>query len=86
MDVIAKPTPVATTHDIWLTEDLRLLRAARDGRLVQNPSGRWIIKGDDRRPDPRRRKALECRGRIAWTVGGVYRLTRKGEDMLEAHS
>ena len=44
-------------NDERIAEELRILRAARDGRLYTNEAGRWMIDGEAR-PDPRARQYL----------------------------
>jgi hypothetical protein len=46
-------------------EQLRILRAAGDGRLVLAASGRWIIEGEWR-PDRRERERLMKRGYVEY--------------------
>lgn len=65
-------------------EELRILRAARDGRI--HSSGRWVIDGEARPERP----ALESVKRHGWVAdalaggGWVYELTPSGRAVLEA--
>lgn len=64
-------------------EDLRILTAAREGRLVGNVYGRWLIEGEAR-PDRRRRESLMRRGMLAHEVGFNVQsltLTEKGHKL-----
>ena len=45
-------------------EQLRILRAAHEGRLVSNEHGRWVITGEAQRPERRERQRLHGRGMI----------------------
>jgi hypothetical protein len=65
-------------------EQVRILRAAADGRLNQNEHGRWII-ADERRPERKDRVKLLNNGFITWPH---YRtretLTARGRAALDA--
>lgn len=65
-------------------EELRILRAARDGRI--HSSGRWVIDGEPRPERP----ALESVKRHGWVAdalgrgGWIYELTPSGRAALES--
>jgi hypothetical protein len=65
-------------------ERLRILRAARDGRLRRNDAGRYIIAGAAR-PDRRVRAALTGSGLLGWPerVSGLVSLTPAGRSDLD---
>lgn len=74
------------TQDWIRTERLRILRAARDGRLRINHHGRYVIDGE-RRPDRKQREyLLHRRGAITWPEYGdaeqKVRLGASGESLL----
>ena len=74
------------TQDWIRTERLRILRAARDGRLRINHHGRYVIDGE-RRPDRKQREyLLHRRGAITWPEYGdaeqKVRLRASGESLL----
>jgi hypothetical protein len=48
-------------------EELRQLRAARDGRLLVNESGRYVIDGEARPVPKVRKRLLYDREWIIWT-------------------
>ena len=65
-------------------EELRILRAARDGRI--HSTGRWVIDGEPR-PERRALDAVKQRG---WVVDGLaggswrYELSPSGRAVLDA--
>lgn len=68
-----------------VAEELRILRAAKDGRLYLNEAGRWLI-ADEPRPDPKARRYLVQSGRVhsAWRWRETS-ITDKGRAMLADH-
>jgi hypothetical protein len=65
-------------------EELRILRAARDGRIYS--TGHWIIDGESR-PERRALDAVKERGWVSDALGGGawrYELSPSGRAVLEA--
>ncbi len=66
-------------------EKLRILRAADEGRLYINRAGRYVIDGDDKRPERKVRESLMHSAFILWPCdGNVCRITIPGR-MALAH-
>lgn len=69
-------------------EQLRILRAARDGRLRTGLRDLWLIECDEERPMSHERLRLRDIGllRFSWHVDGYYvgLLTDAGREALEA--
>lgn len=65
-------------------EAVRLLRAARAGRLVSNDVGRWVIV-DEKRPDRKTREKLMNSGLLTWRFHPVraLELTTRGQAALD---
>jgi hypothetical protein len=65
-------------------EELRILRAARDGRI--HSTGHWVIDGESR-PERRALDAVKQRGWVVDALGGGswrYELSDAGRAALEA--
>lgn len=65
-------------------EELRILRAARDGRI--HSSGHWVIDGESR-PERRALDAVTQHGWVTDAIGGGswrYELSPSGRAVLEA--
>jgi hypothetical protein len=80
-------------HPAWLElseEHFRILRAVRDGRIVPNDSGRYVIDGEPR-PNRKAREQLVKRHMIVWVhrFGSAgrsgYELSTLGFDALRAN-
>jgi hypothetical protein len=74
---------MANPPDIEGDEAGRILAAARDGRLLSNKAGRYVIEGE-KRPDAAIRRRLLDRGLLTWAFNPRgMRLTNEGRAHLE---
>lgn len=62
-------------------EEMRILRAAAEGRLRMNSAGRYVIDGEAR-PDRKAREKLMLRALISWPTRSVVPISSKGRAAL----
>lgn len=63
-------------------EEVRILRAAADGRLRMNAAGRYVIDGEARPERKAREKLLHRLEFISWPLGGIVDITSEGRAAL----